>query len=162
MPVYVIYKIQCGDEIYIGSTKNFLKRKSAHKAAACDERNRAHGLKIYQAIRANGGWNPADIAPIEQYECENGIQAKMREEYWLREYKPTLNVRRAYVPDEEKNELKLQASNKWRENNREKYNEYQRLLMAKRALAKKTSASIITNENTTLDAQGQEVDGDIQ
>jgi hypothetical protein len=162
MPVYVIYKIQCGDDIYIGSTKNFLKRKSSHKAAASDEHNRAHGLKIYQAIRANGGWNPANIAPIEQYECDNGIQAKMREEHWLREYKPTLNIRRAYIPDEEKKELGLQACNKWRDNNREKYNEYQRLLMAKRALAKKTSASIITNENPTIDTQGQEADGDIQ
>ena len=57
----VMYKIVCRDpnikEIYVGHTVNFIKRKSRHHGSCNCESDKAYNLKIYQCIRANGGWN---------------------------------------------------------------------------------------------------------
>tara|TARA_R110000744_G_scaffold224488_1_gene343059 strand:- start:2289 stop:2702 length:414 start_codon:yes stop_codon:yes gene_type:complete len=49
-----VYRLQCKDkeikELYIGSTKNYRKRKSKHKCST--ELN----FKVYKFIRENGGW----------------------------------------------------------------------------------------------------------
>ena len=56
---YIFYKIfteDC-DETYVGSTANFKSRKMSHKSCCYNENDKNHNLKIYQTIRANGGWN---------------------------------------------------------------------------------------------------------
>lgn len=98
MPEYTIYKIQVGDQIYIGSTKDFKNRKYQHKCQTKKE----NPLIIYQAIREAGGWQKNMMVPIELYECETPTEACIREQYWLREYKATLNTRQAYTTAEEK------------------------------------------------------------
>ncbi len=56
---YVFYKI-CSDdcdETYVGSTANFKSRKTEHKRSCNNENRKSYNFKIYQAIRANGGWD---------------------------------------------------------------------------------------------------------
>ena len=78
MPNYsnaVIYKIFCKDtnisEIYIGSTTNFKIRKSKHKSVCNNENDKNYNLKVYEYIRANGGFENFEIVIIEEYPCNN-------------------------------------------------------------------------------------------
>lgn len=90
--IYIIYKISIANQCYIGSTKDLKQRKKCHK----DRWNKGTE-KIYEFIRANGGWDKIEIIPIEEYECEGLLQARIREEYWRREYNAELNTRRAFT-----------------------------------------------------------------
>lgn len=98
---YIIYKISIADFTYIGSTRDLKQRKIEHKSSYYNEHHKEHNKKLYQIIRENGGWDCIDITPVEEYECENTQQAKIREEYWRREYNAQLNMMKAYRTREE-------------------------------------------------------------
>jgi hypothetical protein len=94
---YIIYKITIEDYTYIGSTKDFNQRKKTHKSTC-----KTNKLMLYQFIRQNGGWDKCEMTPIEEYECEGQIQARIREEYWRREYNAVLNTIKAYSTNQER------------------------------------------------------------
>jgi hypothetical protein len=101
--IYTIYKISIAGEDYIGSTRDFKQRKRDHKKK-CNKL--IHNCKLYTTIRENGGWDCCNITPIEEFECETKRQAECREEYWRREYKATLNMKKAFRTEaEHKNDL---------------------------------------------------------
>ena len=81
----VIYKICCNDvtitDVYVGSTTNFIKRKSAHKHACTKEGNRIHNLNVYQFIRSNGGWSNWSVIVVEEFPCDSKNQLLTRERY---------------------------------------------------------------------------------
>jgi predicted GIY-YIG superfamily endonuclease len=56
----IIYVLKCLEEAitdeYVGSTTNYRARKHAHKSSCNNENSKDHNMKIYQFIRANGGW----------------------------------------------------------------------------------------------------------
>jgi len=137
MPIFTIYKIQCEDEVYIGSTRDFTQRKNKHKAKCNNEKQRSYNYKIYQAIRASGGWDSKNMIPIEMIECPSSIEARIREEHWRREYGATLNSCQAYTTVEERKNQIHNNKKEWINNNREKRNTYQREYYAK----KKASAA---------------------
>ncbi len=88
----VIYKIICKDnnnDIYIGSTTNFTKRKYMHKWKT--EHNSGH--KIHKTIRENGGFDNWDMIEIERYPCKDGNEARARERYWYDLLKGNQNMR---------------------------------------------------------------------
>lgn len=98
MPNYqntIIYKIYSKDanitETYIGSTTNFIKRRYAHKSTCYNEKSKLYNLKVYSYIRDNGGWCSWDMIEIEKYPCNNIKEAKLRESYWIKELKSSLN-----------------------------------------------------------------------
>ena len=68
----IIYKIFCKNEnlkdLYVGHTTNFIQRKYQHKTS-CNNNNVK--FKIYETIRANGGWNNWDMVEIANYNCKN-------------------------------------------------------------------------------------------
>jgi len=103
--IYIIYKISIADQCYIGSTKDFKQRKQGHRDVCTHDSRNNHYLKIYETIRANGGWDKAEMIPIEEFECEGQLQARIREEYWRREYNAQLNLKRAYITKEQHEEL---------------------------------------------------------
>lgn len=98
----VMYKIVCKDlninDLYVGSTRNFIKRKSSHKQ---------HTLKLtknsylYSFIRENGNWNNWEMIEIEKYPCHDGNEARKREREWFEKLNATLNVRYPERSDEE-------------------------------------------------------------
>ena len=55
----VIYKIEHLDKpelVYVGSTTDFIRRKSEHKCTCINENSKQYKSKLYQLIRDNGNW----------------------------------------------------------------------------------------------------------
>jgi len=99
--IYIIYKISIADQCYIGSTKDFNNRKQGHRDE-CNNSERSHYYyKVYQFIRANGGWDKAEMSYVEEYECDGQLQGREREEYWRKYYDASLNSRKAYNTKEQ-------------------------------------------------------------
>jgi len=91
----IIYKIVCNDmtitDLYVGSTVDFTCRKNIHKSTCNRPNNKEYNYKIYQSIRANGGWQNWTMVMIEPFPCENRLQAERRERYWYEELSASLN-----------------------------------------------------------------------
>jgi len=109
MPDYaktIIYRLVCKDtnikECYIGSTTNMTKRKQAHKSSCNNETSKNYNDKKYIFIRNNGGFDNWSLIMIEEYPCENNLQAHQRERHWTEFYSAKLNMIRSFVDAEEK------------------------------------------------------------
>ena len=105
----IIYKLVHNEDydnanIYIGSTTDFVKRKNAHKNCCNNENSRGYNDKRYQYIRENGGWDCFNMIEIEKFPCNDGNEARAREEYWRCHFNAQLNMNRAYRTEEEKKE----------------------------------------------------------
>ena len=91
-----IYKLVHKDDvdnenIYIGSTTNFIQRKWDH-ATCCNRPNQhCYNTPKYQYIRANGGWKEWVMVEIEKYPCNDKKEAESRERYWIELLKSNLN-----------------------------------------------------------------------
>ena len=70
-----IYKISCRDievnEIYIGSTINFTRRKHNHKTVCNNENDKDYNLNVYKYIREYGGWDNWTMIEIEKVNCSD-------------------------------------------------------------------------------------------
>ena len=105
----IIYKLVHKEDydnanIYIGSTTDFIRRKNAHKTVCCNEKSKAYNLKKYQYIRDNGGWECFNMIEVEKFSCNDGNEARAREEYWRCHFNSQLNTMRAYITYEERKE----------------------------------------------------------
>jgi len=102
----IIYKIVCNDEnvleSYVGHTTNFVKRKYNHKSNC-----KTNNLKLYQMIRENGGWNNFTMIPLEEYPCENLIQACIKEEEYRVELQSQLNMQKCFGAETKEEYRKL-------------------------------------------------------
>jgi hypothetical protein len=126
--IYKIYKDGI-DDFYIGSTTDFIKRKSAHKTLS-----KTSNIKIYKIIRDNGGWDEWIMTAIEEYkDCENQTQARIKEEEWRVKLNATVNIIKAYRSIEQYKEQKKEYRQKkeykeqqkeYRELNKEQKKEY--------------------------------------
>ena len=92
-----IYKIACKDasidDIYIGSTCNFVKRRYQHKAVCNNINSKDHNFYVYRFIREHGGWQNWNIYMIEQFNCNTKIQKEQVERGYIESLKPSLNKR---------------------------------------------------------------------
>jgi len=91
MPDYskaVIYKIETGDDLYVGSTCNFTKRKYEHNRAVNFKSNHCT-TKLYNTIRENGEWK---MTPIKEFPCESKLQLTIEEEKCRKELGASLNT----------------------------------------------------------------------
>ena len=120
MEEYSIYKLVCNDldvkYTYVGSTKNFTRRKYEHKNICNNQSQKNYNLKVYTTIRENGGWDNWKMIEIEKFECAGRREAEARERYWYEELNAELNSINPCISDEEKKEQKKE----WYENNKEK------------------------------------------
>ena len=119
----VIYSLSCKDknvlEFYIGSTHDEKEREINHKD--CNNKNREkYNYKVYQFIRANGGWENWIFKVIQEFPCENKIQLRIREQYHYDLLHPELNMVRPYISEEERKEQMA----KYNEDNKEEIKEY--------------------------------------
>lgn len=100
METYIMYKFTCNDEnvisTYVGHTKCFKTRKTSHKTRCNNENGKEFHFKLYVEIRANGGWDNWTMTPLEEYKCDNKLQARIREQYWTNDAVSTLNMCKAY------------------------------------------------------------------
>ena len=126
----VIYKIQhCDDAnlLYIGSTVAYNTRKSTHKNATNDEKSKKYNFKLYQMIRANGGWNAFNMVIIKAFPCDNKQESHTEEDRIIRLMKTTMNTNKAYNSPEEKveNAVKMKIYlTEYRKINADKIKEY--------------------------------------
>jgi len=100
MVLYTFYKIEAkiaNDYIYVGSTKNYTRRKSQHKFCCNTESDKSYNLPVYVKIREHGGWNNWSMVPIEQIECNDNLQARIREQYHMDQLQSKLCTYRAYL-----------------------------------------------------------------
>lgn len=86
----IIYKICCKDEtvedMYIGHTTNFEKRKFYHS------RDSETSLtKVYKFIRSHGGWDNWNMIILANYTCNNFEHACKLEWYWWNKLGGSLN-----------------------------------------------------------------------
>ena len=120
----MIYKLCCKDptieDIYVGSTTNFIKRKYNHKNACVNEKNKYYTCYKYQFIRDNGGFNNWDMILIKEYSTDTKRNLEMEERRVIEELKPTLNKTFPYISLEEKKEYQQQYGIQYREENKEK------------------------------------------
>ena len=127
----IIYKLCCNNieikENYIGSTTNFNERKSEHKRCCNNETKKAYHTKKYKFIRENGGWDNWDMVMLEEYPCDNKLQAHARERYWIEKLGSELNMIKAYVSEEEKKDNMKEVSKTYYEENKEKLKETNKL-----------------------------------
>jgi predicted GIY-YIG superfamily endonuclease len=92
MPDYtkaVIYKIETGGELYVGSTCNFTQRKYQHNSAVNFKEYCHCTAKLYNTIRENGEWR---MTPIKEFPCESKLQLTIEEEKCRKELGATLNT----------------------------------------------------------------------
>ena len=125
--IYYFYKIVCDDlpdYVYVGSTMAFTNRKYNHKSICNNENCKDYNLKIYQTIRANGGWDNFKMICIHQQEVENRRMAEKIEEDFRLELKANMNAKRAFLSEEDKKEHKKEYCKEWRENNSEHIKQY--------------------------------------
>lgn len=99
MPDYqknVIYKITCNDpnitDLYVGHSCDFHDRKIGHKSDCTNPTSNRYNYKVYQTIREYGGWENWSVEIIEEYPCENELEATLRERYWFDQLSATLNT----------------------------------------------------------------------
>jgi hypothetical protein len=153
MPKYengIIYKLcHCNDleneNIYIGSTTNFRRRKWDHKNNCNNENSKDFNYPVYQFIRENGGWDEWKMIPIEKYPCNDKKELEVRENYHIQLLKsklnkniPTRTKKEHYEANKEiilekqkenyeaNKEIILKKAKEYREANKEKITEYKK------------------------------------
>ena len=133
----LIYKMCCKDttikEIYVGSTTNFTQRKREHKSCCNKENNKKYNFKVYQFIRANGGWFNWNMVLIEFYPCETELELGRRENYFMIELQSSLNSIKSNIYQNSQEQRKqyyqeikehiAEYYKEYRENNKEKITE---------------------------------------
>ena len=107
----IIYKLVNNEDydnanIYIGSTTDFVKRKYSHKISCNNEKDKAYNHKKYQYIRDNGGWNCFNMNEIEKYPCNDGNEARAREEYWRSHFNAQLNMTRPCITEQQRKQYR--------------------------------------------------------
>ena len=102
----VIYKIVCNDltveYTYVGHSTDFTKRKNTHKTRCNNIKDKKYNLKVYQIMRANGGWTNWTVLQIESYPCNSSIEARLKEREWYEKLSSTMNSLRPFRSEEER------------------------------------------------------------
>lgn len=126
----IIYKLVHKDDsdnenIYVGSTTNFMNRYCNHKDCCNNIKKSCYNNKKYKYIRDNGGWVSFEMKEIEKYPCNDGKEARGREQYWQSFYNSKLNIKNASTTREERlDQLKCyyeKNKNKMKEQMRQRY-----------------------------------------
>nr|QBK86111.1 MAG: GIY-YIG catalytic domain protein [Marseillevirus LCMAC101] len=89
-PKTIFYKICCRDtsieDIYVGHTANLIKREQSHKS-----HSKKSNTRVYVFIREYGNWENWQVVPIEEKPSMNKFDCDIRERYWIKELKASLN-----------------------------------------------------------------------
>jgi len=128
----VNYMLVCKDinvtDKYVGHTTNFTNRKSGHKYDCNNPNGKNYNLKVYQFIRANGGFENWSMIQLEVFPCKDIFEATRQERIWCEKLKATLN---SHVPSQTyqeyyQNNMKQisEQKKKYYQNNKEHFSEY--------------------------------------
>ena len=91
----VIYKLCCTDptveEVYVGSTTNFRKRKNQHKECCTNVNSKKHAYPVYNYIRENGGWENWDMVQVAEVNAKDKRALHATERRYVEQLGATLN-----------------------------------------------------------------------
>jgi hypothetical protein len=152
----IIYKLVKYDDydnenIYIGSTTDFVKRKCNHKIGCNNEKSKEYNLKKNQYIRNNGGWNEWNMIEIEKFPCNDGNEARAREEYWRCHFNAQLNTLRAYRTAEQKKTYNKEKNDRNKDKRLEHYEQNRdKLLEQKKAYYEKNKDNILEKNSQQI------------
>lgn len=120
---FIMYKIAPKNSelksCYIGHTTNFCERKRNHIRNTITKNDKHYHLKHYESIRQTGGWDEWEMVEIEKFIGKTKLEARIREQELINEYSANLNSLKAYISEEDRNVLKKQITQKYREENKE-------------------------------------------
>jgi len=127
MSIYIIRSKDLSlHDCYIGSCKDIYNRRKVHKYNCYNENTRSYNFKLYQFIRANGGWSNFTMEELCKCDVERLSQV---EQYYIDKFNPSLNSQRAYNSDEYTKEYKKDYNKEYWIKNKdvilEKQKEYQ-------------------------------------
>jgi hypothetical protein len=92
----LIYKLCCNDpninDIYVGSTTNFSRRKAQHKFHCHTEESDKYNYQVYRFIRENGGWSNWSIVLIRKYSTTSKLKLERKERQYIERLNATLNI----------------------------------------------------------------------
>jgi hypothetical protein len=137
MPNYsksIIYKLECKDpninEIYIGATTDFFRRKSNHKLACINKDGKfKYNTPVYCFMRLHGGWNNWQMIQIEEVNARNKRHLNQIEAKYIKDLKAELNC---VIPQDIEGGLGKKGYNKeYQSKNAEKIAEYSKEYRAK-------------------------------
>lgn len=148
-----VYKIwnDVDDKFYIGSsTINLNKRLNHHRTNSRYEHRGSYGCKFYTHMRLHGQ-DKFNIECLEDFECENVKELRLKEQEYINNLKPELNYQRASRANMTKKEInhesytKTKANQteeskqkekervkKWHTENKEKVKQYKKELFQKK------------------------------
>ena len=126
---YFFYKIvnvngDCDNLCYVGSTANWSRRLQCHKGHCHNENAKQYNYKVYQTIRANGGWHQFKMIEIGTAEQLTQRQAHAIEEDYRIALKADMNDRRCFVAGtikEYKKQYNIDNAEKIREQQKQYY-----------------------------------------
>ena len=108
---YTIYGIFCLDEeiteCYIGSTRNFSRRKFQHKAEICNTDRPTSNYKVYRFIRENGGLDNWEIERLHEFYPNDNMEVRTVERQYIDEYNAELNTQ---LPNRSREEYRKDKS----------------------------------------------------
>ena len=118
-----IYRIDVGDDFYIGSAENYITRKRRHWGNVHSSNPTEHA-PLYKAIWAND--NKYTIKKLYDFPCENKEELRWEERRCCEELNPTLNVYKPIISRQERKEFLQGYMKEYNKNyklgeNREKY-----------------------------------------
>jgi GIY-YIG catalytic domain len=91
----MFYRLVCRDptvtECYVGSTCNEVDRRYKHKSACTNQKSKKHNFYVYRFIREHGSWDNWELIVHEKLPMNNEFECKIRERYWVEQYKANLN-----------------------------------------------------------------------
>ena len=101
MSIYMIRSIDSSiHDFYIGSTEDMITRNVGHKSRCNNENSECYNFKVYQEIRANGGWDNWEMVEIASVWKKATKTLFQIEQDYIDSYRTTLNNRRAYNGEE--------------------------------------------------------------
>ncbi len=98
-----VYKLCCDgiNDFYIGSTFDMKGRKQKHKNFCNSPQCKQYNYKVYQYIRANGGFANWKFEILVEKEFENKPALLIKEKECMNLLNPSLNSRNAYQTEDE-------------------------------------------------------------
>jgi hypothetical protein len=105
--IYKIQHIEKDDLIYVGSTTNFTKRKSAHKACCIHTSEKNYNNKKYEIIRENGGFEMFKMLEVKKFPCNDLNEARAEEDKVFLELKANMNTYKPFLSSDDKKYIKM-------------------------------------------------------
>ncbi len=117
--IYMFYNDDVED-FYIGSSKNIIDRKLAHKYCYnrwIDGKYKSNHPILYEYIKSNGGIDNWKFCILEENEFNDKKDLRIREQYYFNKVCPTLNQYDSYITEEErKKRVDIATKNNYHKN----------------------------------------------